>query len=219
MRPADCQGIEQFLNDYPGMALRPCRDDGIVIVGTFQFCGTPPGGPKICDSYELKLEVPKSFPKQFPTVKELQGKIPRDGTFHINPDDTLCLGSPLSILIRVAQAPTLSGFAGKCIVPFLYAVSKRLSDGSDFVFSELRHGNKGIFDDYTEVLGLRDPDDVTKALKALATRRRVANKQPCPCKCGKRLGGCRYHHKLNPFRKLASRSWFALQEQSLTNRK
>ncbi|WP_460597696.1 ubiquitin-conjugating enzyme family protein [Geomonas sp. Red276] len=218
MRPADRQGVQRFLDDYPGMTLRPCRDKGVILRGTFTFCGTPPAATQICDAYELELEVPSSFPKEIPTVKETGGRIPRDGTFHINPDDTLCLGSPLSILIRVAQEPTLTGFASKCIVPFLYAVSKRLADGGGFAFSELRHGKRGILDDYVEVLDLSGPDDVVAALKLLAMRRRVANKQPCPCNCGKRLGRCRYHFKLNRFRGMAPRSWFAFEENSLTSR-
>ncbi len=217
MKPTDRLGIDQFLTDFPGMSLKACQDDKLLLRGTFKFCGTPLAGAEICDSYELELEVPRCFPKESPSVKELEGKIPRDGTYHINPDNSLCLGSPLSILIRVAQEPTLSGFAAKCIVPFLYAVSKRLSDGGTLAFGELRHGKTGIADDYIEIFGLADSDDVAKALKTLATKRRVANKRPCPCQCGNRLGRCRYHHKLNSFRRFAPRSWFALQEQSLTS--
>ena len=93
---------EQFLSEYPRMVLKPCRDQGLILHGTFDFCGTPPSGVEICDSYELELEVPISFPRGIPKVKEVAGKIPRDGTFHVNHDETLCLGSPLGILKRMA---------------------------------------------------------------------------------------------------------------------
>lgn len=214
MPSIDRHGLQQFLRDYPGMALRPCRHDGLILRGTFSFCASPQNGAEICGSYELELQVPPSFPKGIPKVKEVGGKIPRDPRFHVNNDDTLCLGSPLKILKKIAREPTLSGVAATCIVPFLYAVSNKLLHGGEFVFSELAHGEKGVIDDYLEMLELPDPDKVRYALKLLAMKRRVANKLPCPCNCGKRLGNCRYHFKVNDFRKLASRSWFSFHYRS-----
>jgi len=116
---------------------------------------------------------------------------------------------------RIRQEPTLSGFASRCVVPFLYAVSKRLLDGEDFVFSELAHGKEGILEDYLDLLALVNLDQVSYAIELLGTKRRVANKKNCPCGCGKRLGECGYHRKLNVFRNLAPRSWFLLHLQSL----
>lgn len=148
-------------------------------------------------------------------MKELQHKIPRDGKFHVNNDDTLCLGSPLSLLKKIANSPSLSGFAETCVVPFLYAVSNKLQNGGDFAFSELAHGKKGVLDDYMEVLGLKRPEDVHKALDLLGMKRRLANKRACPCNCGKRLGSCFFHKKLNEFRRLAPRSWYKKHESDL----
>jgi hypothetical protein len=44
-----------------------------------------------------------------------------DGKHRINPDETLCLGSPLRLMMLVHAEPTLSGFASNCIVPYLYS--------------------------------------------------------------------------------------------------
>lgn len=211
----DRYDIANFLKDYPGMVTRPCRDIRILLRGTFTFCATPVVGAKICDAYELEIEVPASFPRGVPKVKELSRKIPRDGKHHVNPDDTLCLGSPLRLLKKIAECPTLPGFAEKCLVPFLYAVSKKLLNGGELAFSELAHGEKGVVDDYMELFGLRSAEEVIRALELAGMKRRIANKRPCPCKCGRRLGCCSFHNKLNQFRGLAPRSWFKMHRRDL----
>ncbi len=197
------------------MALRPCRDDRTLMRGIFEFRAVPVNGSEICDQYELELEIPSSFPKALPKVKEVGGKIPRDGDFHVNYDNTLCLGSPLKLFKKVSECPTIAGYAAKCIVPYLYAVSYKLRHGGSFVFSELAHGKQGVLDDYLRLLDLRSPGEVLDALELLGIKRRIANKLACPCKCGERLGSCNYHNKLNQFRKLTSRSWFKSHHRML----
>lgn len=207
--------VDQFLKDYPGMAIRPSRDEGLILKGTFKFCATPPNRAEICDSYELEIFVPTSFPRAIPKVKELNRKIPRDGKHHVNADDTLCLGSPLRLLKKIAEHPNLQGFAEKCLVPFLYAVSNKLQNGGEFVFRELAHGEAGIVDDYMELLGLRKKVEVFQALSLLGMKRRIANKLPCPCSCGRRLGLCPFHNNLNQLRNSAPRSWFKSHHRNL----
>ena len=110
--------------------------------------------------------------------------------------------------MKVNRSPSLTGFADKCLVPYLYAVSYKLMHGGDFVFGELDHGDQGIMDDYSGMLWLKERQQVTQAIQLLVLKKRIANKKPCPCGCGKRLGGCQFHHKLNEFRKMAPMSWF-----------
>lgn len=200
--------LSQFLRDYPGMSTAPCSDTGVCLRGKFRFKAEVSGGDEIDDSYKLEIIVSDKFPQVLPKVKETGGKIPRDGNFHVNSDGTLCLGSPLRLLRKVHSAPSLTGFADKCLVPYLYAVSYKLMHGGDFVFGELAHGDEGIVDDYSVMLGLKERHQVTKAIRLLGLKKRLANKKPCLCGCGKRLGACQFHHKLNEFRKMAPASWF-----------
>jgi len=200
--------LSQFLDDYPGMSTAPCLDAGVCLRGKFRFKANVPGSDEIEDSYKLEIAVPDKFPRTLPKVKETGGKIPRDGNFHVNPDGTLCLGSPLRLLKKVHGVPSLSGFADKCLVPYLYAVSYKLIHGGDFVFGELGHGDQGIVDDYSVMLGLKERHQITQAIQLLGVKKRIANKRPCPCGCGKRLGACPFHHKLNEFRKMAPVAWF-----------
>lgn len=200
--------LNQFLDDYPGMSTAPCSDAGVCLRGKFRFKANVSGGEEIEDIYKLEIIVLVKFPQALPTVKEMGGKIPRNGEFHVNPDGSLCLGSPLRLLKKIHKFPSLSGFADKCLVPYLYAVSHKLRNGGDFVFGELAHGDQGIVDDYSHMFGLKEHSQITQAIQLLGVKKRIANKKPCPCGCGRRLGACSFHKKLNEFRKMASVSWF-----------
>lgn len=207
--------LNQFLDDYPGMSTAPHFDGGVCLRGNFRFKADVSGSEEIEDSYKLEIIVPGKFPLALPKVRETGGKIPREGNFHINQDGTLCLGSPLMLLKIIHNFSTLSGFVNKCLVPYLYAVSCKLRNGGDFVFGELDHGDQGIVDDYSHMLGLTERPQVTQAIQFLGVKKRIANKKPCPCGCGKRLGACSFHHKLNEFRKMAPVSWFKEHAQEI----
>jgi len=209
------QGVWQFLKDYHGMSLGPSRGAAMVLKGTFSFSATPKGGKKITDSYQIEITIPAAFPRVLPSAKENGEKIPRNGKYHVNSDKTLCLGSPLRLLHKIAINPTLVGFAENCLVPYLYAVSNKLQNGEEFPFGELAHGEKGIIEDYLGIFRFKTRSQVNNALILLGTKRRIANKQPCPCECGRRLGGCPFHRTLNDYRKMTSRSWFKTHQNNL----
>ena len=143
-----------------------------------------------------------------PAVTETGARIPRDGHHHVNPDGTLCLGSPLRLLLKLSKTPTLPGFVEGCVVPYFYAMSHKLLFGGPFVFNELDHGAPGALNDYMDLFGLKQPQQARAAWLLLAMKERQANKHPCPCGCGKRVGRCRFNDRLRGFRQLASRSWF-----------
>lgn len=202
-------GIREFLQDYPGMAIRPTPSGSFVALsGTFDFSAKSNSGNEITDSYRLHILVPSAFPRSLPAVTETGNRIPRNGEHHVNPDGTLCLGAPLRLLWQLSLKPTLSGFAEKCLVPYLYAISCKLKFGGDLPFNELQHGTPGELRDYADLFGLNEPEQARAALRLLMMKKRHANKYPCPCGCGRRLGKCPFNDKLRRFRDLADRSWF-----------
>ncbi|WP_316348108.1 hypothetical protein [Desulfuromonas acetoxidans] len=207
--------LSQFLSDYPGMSTAPYSDAGVCLRGKFRFKADVKGGNEVEDFYKLEIVIPHKYPLALPRVKEIGGKIPRDGNFHINPDGTLCLGSPLRLLKKIYSATDFNVFIDKCLVPYLYAVSYKLMHGGKFVFGELAHGDQGIVDDYSDMLGLQERHQIAQSLRLLGMKKRIANKKTCPCGCGKRLGACSFHHKLNAFRDMAPMSWFRAHAMDL----
>lgn len=200
-------GLKEFLKDYPSMMASPISGDVFVLEGGFGFSASFLGYPSISDSYFLRIEVPVTFPKVAPTVRELGGRIPRDGRHHINHDDTLCLGSPLRLLWKLRQRPTLVGFAEECLIPYLYGITHKIQHGT-VPFGELAHGDEGVITDYVSLFGVENEEQALRVLELLGMKKRLANKRQCPCGCGRRLGSCPYHHRMIEFRRLAERSWF-----------
>lgn len=199
--------LEEFLTDYPGMVASPATEAGLTLKGEFEFSASRSGLPSIMDCYALEIVVPTGFPIEVPSVTEIGGKIPRDGKHHVNPDNTLCLGSPLRLRWKLSRAPTLIGFSEDCLVPYLYSISHKLQHGT-FPFGELAHGEPGVVADYLDLFELANRDQVLHALDLLGKKKRFANKQSCPCGCGKRLGVCSYRLTMIELRKLAGRPWF-----------
>lgn len=211
-------GLTEFLADYPRMSLQPTRLSETIIHGQFQFKASGVGLTTE-DTFELEIQINKRFPNEIPEVRETAGKIPKTGDYHVNPDETLCLGSHLRLKRALAETPDLVSFTEKCLVPYLFNVSIKLRDGGDFVTGELAHGTVGILHDYMEMFRLSDPIQVIYALELLGTKKRIANKKPCPCGCRLRLGRCPLHHRLNNFRNAAPRSWFSKHARDVETRR
>jgi hypothetical protein len=196
--------IVQGLEKWPRLRRRPSRVASIAVLeGEIFFELSPVGKPTVQDTYRVRLEIPIEPGAKFPLAQEVGGRIPQGLDSH-NPEGRLCLGSPLRLLTLLGQAPSLNTFIEQCVVPFLYAHTLR-EQGYDYPFSELAHGTAGLVDDYVQLFGLKGGHQVPSALHALSLRKRVANKRPCPCQCGKRLGRCQTRQYLAPFRHLAPR--------------
>ncbi len=211
----DKHGITRFLKDYPGMIISPSRSTDMQLKGHFTFSAKPKDGTEICDAYHLHISIPQIFPKRIPKVTEVDLKIPRNGKYHINPDNTLCLGSPLRLKHKISVRSTLVGFSESCLVPYLYAVSHKLLNGGDFLLGELAHGNQGIVIDYFDLFGLKNREQVIQTLELLGMKKRVANKAQCPCGCERRLGKCSFNLKLKKFRNVANRAWYRSHAKDL----
>lgn len=193
------------------MSIRPSAGGTLRLAGQFAFVAEHPDHGRVSESFNLRIDIPAAFPRKLPIITETGGRIPRCGEFHVNGDGSLCLGSDLRLLEKLNRAPTLPGLAARCIVPYLYAISLKLKNGGPLVFGELAHGGKGMLQDYARLFSLPDAEKARKALALLAVRKRIANKHPCPCGCGLRLGRCPFHFRLLRFRRLTSRSWFRSQ--------
>jgi len=195
------------------MSIVPSRCQGQIFEGKYSFRAVINGFEDIEDEYELRIKIPANFPREIPTVVEIGGKIPRKPFYHINDDETLCMGSKLRILEIIAKRGSLYDFSIFCLTPYLYSVSHKLRNGGRFPSGELAHGAEGTIDDYKKLLRLQNRDQIKEALKLAGTRRRIAEKRTCPCGCGRRLGQCSFNDTILRLRKMASRGLY-LQESN-----
>lgn len=205
-----------FMEEYPLMALRPSPEGDLKLTGSFAFAAEHPSAGRIDDAFNLTIVVSRGFPENVPEVFEIGGRIPKVADYHVNgTNHSLCLGSPLRLRIKLSKNPTLVCFASECLIPFLYAMSHSLASGSPLPFGELAHGTAGVLEDYREMLGLKSTRRVPDAIKLLGMKKRLANKLPCPCECGQRVGICRFNSVLHHYRLMASRPWYREESNTL----
>ncbi len=206
--------LDELLLDFPGLSLRPVVNGVVRIAGTLSFSAEATDRERIDDSYEVELTIPHAFPRELPLVTEAAGRIPK--SFHTHDDGSLCLGSPLRQQLAVARSPTLPGFVKSCVIPYLYGFSYQEKHG-ELPFGELDHGMKGIRQDLAELFGVEDRKAVEQMVYLAGTEKRVANKCPCPCGSGRRLGKC-HNRRVNSLRKRLGHIWFREQYQWLTGK-
>lgn len=200
-------GLEAFLSAYPNIRLVDVHADKIELQGEYQLKAQLAGSRFIERTFSLRIVCPSNYPRALPVVFDTAGYFPRNQDFHTYSDGSFCLGSDLKIKSILKTDSSLTTFFEKIVVRFLYSVSHRVEFGN-FPYGELDHGEKGLIDDYSQLFNVNGKASVLRALKALGLRKREANKLPCPCGCGERLGSCDYRFVLNEFREVERRRWF-----------
>ncbi|EOV1174364.1 hypothetical protein ACOLZ1_003935 [Vibrio fluvialis] len=207
MKHRKTMGLEEFLSAYPNIRLVDVDADKVELQGEYQLKAQLDGSQFIERTFSLRIVCPSDYPRALPVVYDIAGYFPRNQNFHTYPDGSFCLGSDLKIKSILKTDSSLTTFFNKVVVRFLYAVSHRVEFGN-FPYGELDHGEKGLIDDYSEMLRVNGKASVLLALKALGLRKRVANKLLCPCGCSYRIGSCNYRFFLNEFRQIERRRWF-----------
>lgn len=207
-------GLGEVLRTYRGLRLAPHEGEGLFLIGDLKFEAHPPRREPITDTYSLEVWVPAAFPRALPKVRERAGRIPKD--YHTNPDDTLCLGSPVRLHLALHERPTLKGFIETCIIPYLAGYSHYEQTG-EFLFGELKHGSEGLIQEYMALFRVGTAEACVEMLNLMGMKKRVANKRPCPCGSRLRVGRC-HHRVLNPLRYRLGRPWWRREHSRWSNR-
>lgn len=205
--------IEPFLNKYRGMKLQPISSDShYELEGKFKFTAKSGISKEISDTYNLKIEIPKDFPKNLIKVYSIDNKIERKDENHVNRAGDFCLGSELRLKKIAIKLNDFNKFIEKVLIPFLYSHSLKRINGGKLIFGELSHGVPGLIEDYINLFHVKSKEELLMILKLLSLKKRVANKLLCPLGCGKKVGRCRCNYKkeINFFRKVKSRNHFKL---------
>lgn len=204
-------GVSDLLNRHKRLRLMAAATDQIVVSGWLDFVASKPGSPQVEDSFELRLEVPFSFPDSLPLVYPQENRIPSD--FHRLECGALCLGSPTRQRLALATAPNLASFIDRFVIPYLYAFVLH-EQGFPLPFGELAHGRRGLIDDFKSMFQVTT-DEAAKGLVYLTSRpKRKANRQLCPCGSRQRLSKCKGHHSTAiRLRKTLGRPWFQAQHR------
>lgn len=214
--------LAELLAKFPQLAVRPDRKDEhftdgdeLRLIGSIALDDVELSGlPRLDGSYRIKIVVPRAFPASLPRAYAVEGSIPR--SYHSYSDGSLCLGAPLHIRSIVNRTPTLLGFVVRCVVPYLYR-HRHIQALGKAPWGELDHHSPGLLQYYERVLGTSDARACIEFLRLGGLRKRVANKCPCPCGSGLRLGRC-HHRRLNRLRDGCGRAAMRAAERDLKQR-
>jgi hypothetical protein len=196
--------VDELLEKYSGLRLVPFRGEGLKLAGTIMFSAKPRTLEALTDEYHVEITVPPEFPRAVPAVRETAGRIPL--AYHTLADGTLCLGSPTRLRLIASESRFLTRFVERCVIPYLYGRSYFEKHGV-MPFGELAHGDEGIRQDLVAIFGVQGRGDPDEFVRLAAMRRREANKQPCPCGDGRRLGRC-HNRRVNALRSRLGMQWF-----------
>jgi hypothetical protein len=203
--------LENLLVKYSSLRLVPLPGDSVQIVGLLAFEAVGPGKEWIKDEYEIEISVHQAFPRQIPSVKEIGGRI--SPAFHKLSDGSLCLGSPARLLLVLAESPSLLRFVEHCVIPYLYGHSYFKRNGV-MPFGDLAHGARGLREDLMAIFRTNLDNAIPDFLRLGSMKKRIANKESCPCGGGRRLGRC-HSRTVNFLRSRLGRYQFRLIQQNL----
>jgi hypothetical protein len=209
----ECLALEEFRREFPEFGIRRDRNDDLRLAGAFTRALRADGFPDIEDTFDLEIVIPRCFPARPPRAYDRGERIP--GDYHRLLDKALCLASPLRIALAVRREPALLAFARRFLIPYLYRFSHIDKFGCD-PWPDLPHGVPGIIADYSRLLGATSPHLCVEFIALLGKRKRIANKRPCPCGSGHRLGKC-HHIRINGVRRACPRSVFSGLHKALAN--
>lgn len=200
-------GVEELLEKYPDLRIFPSPDADLKVGGELLFCVRGPDDAIIEDAYQVELKIPPSFPATVPAVFETGGRIPN--TYHKLGDGSLCLAAPTELRLRTGPATTISTFVEAFVIPYLFGYSYREKHGVS-PYGELEHGRDGLRQHFASLFGIPDRAVAQELVRLASLKKRPANKAPCPCGSGRRLGQC-HHTIVNELRTKLGRTWFASQ--------
>ena len=168
--------------------------------GTFPVRGAD---EKELGSFQVRIELPPSYPEDLPVVREVGGRIPWKTEFHVNPEGTDSPGVACVIIPddRWNCFPVGARFLDYLEGPLhnYFLGQTRVEHGETWPFGEWKHGAKGMLQYYEDLLETDDALTVWRFLYVLA-RFSLKRHWQCPCGSGRKIKKC-CERKLNALRR------------------
>lgn len=133
----------------------------------------------IIDEYQISIEFNAFYPKKFPNVFELGGKIPKNIDWHIYNDGSCCIASPPEETLACIEGITLVKFIKNHLLPYLYNQTFRRQNG--YFLNERSHGNKGWLEFFFEILHTNRITNVIIALEYIVNKFHIDRRSLCFC--------------------------------------
>ena len=142
------------------------------------------------DSYEVKIDV-SEYPKMFPVVFELGGRIPKKAHRHVYTDSGSCCfttGARAQILLKT-KISSLYLFVKEILVKYLENNSYYELNGKYFN-GEYSHNSEGILEGYEDILGIKDINAIGRLVVSRINGGKLKIRDLCYCDSGITLKKC-----------------------------
>lgn len=175
---------QQVRSEYPTLHFYR-EGDRMIVRGSFPLRHEG----KDLERFQIEVELPRNRKDDIPVVRETGGRIPRLNDNHINElTGDICLFVPEerwrlfpvgSSLLEFLNGPVRNYFLGVAL--------KEL--GEPWPFGERPHGNAGIIEFYSELIGTTEPGVVKQYVQCLS-KQNFKGHWPCPCGSGNKIRNC-----------------------------
>lgn len=155
--------------------------------------------------YFIQINIPKNLPESLPTCLEYKNAKLK-GYHHLNPDNTLCIGTDVEIRNRLLPEYNISKYIemiGEYLTIFEY-----YSEYGTMPVVERNHGQNGIVEGYKEILNTSSLDVVITLLESIPVKNKMRN-QKCLCGSEKLFKNCHF----NQLKRYSNQSYMKKQIQ------
>lgn len=178
--------IPSLIDKYPKLSCID-RDSKTIVVGEIDIIDSK---GKLWESYDIEIHSSALFPKRFPHLYEVGGKIPRIADWHIYEDTMSCCVKILpEEILRCHQGVTLEQYVTQEVLPYLFNQTHRRVEGY-YANGEYGHGNLGLYEYYSSELETDDLECIAKLLHSIATSPRPIRTSLCFCGSGVKYRYC-----------------------------
>lgn len=174
-----CQ-IDEVIHRYPRFRVSKCGDVTL-LEGIFELNAEVLGVP-LCDTFDVRIEIPQEYPDELPKLYEPSSKIPNSFE-HMYVDGSCCLGVNGELYMRFIQEPTLLHYVRDMVTDFFASVKWHIRFGS-YPFGQRSHEAKGIFEFYRQYWRVDDDRLAARMLCVALVPGTYRGHKPCPCGSG-----------------------------------
>lgn len=142
------------------------------------------------DSYNVRIDL-TPYPRQFPDVYEIEGRIPIKMDRHMYPESGSCCFTTRakSQVLLKTKVTSLLVFIDEVVVKY-FENNSFFEINKKYFGAEYAHGKNGIIEGYKDILKIDDTIKTASAIIHVASSKSLKEHQNCYCGSGRRLRKC-----------------------------
>ncbi len=153
------------------------------------------------DSYEVLIDL-KPYPRFFPEVFEVGGRIPKKAHRHIYGDTGSCCFTTRaqSQVLLKTKIKTLLQFLDEIVVRYFENNSYYEINGR-YYGEEYSHNLNGVLEGYQDILGMKEPQLIFKIMEQRIKNQKLRPNDICYCGSGRKIKRC-HEESYRDFRRI-----------------